>query len=92
MLWTNQVNSLETQIEHLLPILLGRDLSYIHMFLGAYRVFATTQDVLDLLFAKEFWTTEKKTKTKTSCLLALSLPQSWDPEQMMWEPSHSASC
>ncbi|VCX37095.1 unnamed protein product [Gulo gulo] len=70
MLWTNQANSLETQIQHLLPTLLGRDLSYIYMFLGAYKAFATTQDVLDLLFAKEFWTTEKKLKTKTitSCL------------------------
>lgn len=52
MLWTNQANMLETEIKHLVPAFLRRDLKYVYMFLGTHRAFATTQDVLDLLFVR----------------------------------------
>ncbi|VCX37094.1 unnamed protein product [Gulo gulo] len=50
-MWTNQAGLLEKQI-HLVPNFLRRDLSYAYMFLGTYRAIATTQEVLDFLFAR----------------------------------------
>ncbi|XP_023591574.1 iron-sulfur cluster assembly 1 homolog, mitochondrial isoform X1 [Trichechus manatus latirostris] len=38
--------------EHLVPAFLKGDLSYIKIFLGTYRTYATTQQVLDLLFQR----------------------------------------
>ena len=51
MLWPNGANLLKKQI-HLEPAPLGGNLSYVNIFLGSYRDFATTQEVLDLLFAR----------------------------------------
>ncbi|VFV32446.1 gnds_rat ame: full=ral guanine nucleotide, partial [Lynx pardinus] len=41
---------LEQRVEHLVPAFLGRDHTYLCTFLGTYRAFATTQQVLELLF------------------------------------------
>lgn len=51
VLWTNWANLLEKQI-HLMPVLLGGDLSYADIFLGIYQAFATAQEVLDLLLTR----------------------------------------
>ncbi|XP_047573009.1 ral guanine nucleotide dissociation stimulator-like [Lutra lutra] len=51
VLSTNGTNLLKKQI-HLEPALLGGNLSYVNIFVGSYRAFATTQEVLDLLFAR----------------------------------------
>nr|XP_023398550.1 ral guanine nucleotide dissociation stimulator-like [Loxodonta africana] len=45
-----KAGSLEKLGEHLVPAFMEGDLSYINFFLGHYRTFATTQQVLDLLF------------------------------------------
>lgn len=52
MLWTNRADLLKKRVEHLVPAFLGRDFSYISTFLGTYRAFATTQEVLDLLLTR----------------------------------------
>ncbi|XP_042787787.1 ral guanine nucleotide dissociation stimulator-like isoform X2 [Panthera leo] len=43
---------LEQRVEHLVPAFLGRDHTYLCTFLGMYRAFATTQQVLELLFMR----------------------------------------
>lgn len=52
VLWTNRADLLKKRVEHLVPAFLGRDFSYISTFLGTYRAFATTQEVLDLLLTR----------------------------------------
>ncbi|XP_049752490.1 ral guanine nucleotide dissociation stimulator-like [Elephas maximus indicus] len=47
-----KAGSLEKLGEHLVPAFVEGDLSYISFFLGTYRTFATTQQVLDLLFQR----------------------------------------
>ena len=43
---------LEQRVEHLVPAFLGRDPSYLFTFLSTYRAFATTEQVLDILFMR----------------------------------------
>ncbi|XP_043444422.1 ral guanine nucleotide dissociation stimulator-like isoform X2 [Prionailurus bengalensis] len=43
---------LEQQGEHLVPGFMGRDPSYIFTFFSTYRAFATTQQVLEILFMR----------------------------------------
>ncbi|XP_047692497.1 ral guanine nucleotide dissociation stimulator-like [Prionailurus viverrinus] len=43
---------LEQRVEHLVPAVLGRDPSYLFTFLRTYRTFATTQQVLEILFMR----------------------------------------
>ncbi|XP_045834487.1 ral guanine nucleotide dissociation stimulator-like [Meles meles] len=52
VLWGNRINRLKAAINHLVPALIRQDLHYVHIFLNKYRAFATTQEVLDLLFAR----------------------------------------
>lgn len=47
VVWTQRAHLLEQQVEHLVPAFLDRDLGSVSMFLGTYRAFATTQEVLD---------------------------------------------
>uniref|UniRef100_G3TU80 N-terminal Ras-GEF domain-containing protein n=1 Tax=Loxodonta africana TaxID=9785 RepID=G3TU80_LOXAF len=49
---TVKAGSLEKLVEHLVPAFTEGDLSYIDIFLGTYRTFATTQQVLELLFQR----------------------------------------
>nr|XP_023395586.1 ral guanine nucleotide dissociation stimulator-like [Loxodonta africana] len=49
---TIKAGTLKKLVEHLVPAFLRGDLSYIHTFLSNYRAFATTQQVLDLLFLR----------------------------------------
>ncbi|XP_044907394.1 uncharacterized protein LOC123383565 isoform X2 [Felis catus] len=43
---------LEQRVEHLVPAFLGGDPSYLFTFLSTYRAFATTQQVLEILFMR----------------------------------------
>ncbi|XP_058581482.1 ral guanine nucleotide dissociation stimulator-like isoform X3 [Neofelis nebulosa] len=43
---------LEQRVEHLVPAFLGRDPSYLFTFLSTYRAFATTPQVLEILFMR----------------------------------------
>ncbi|XP_042637380.1 ral guanine nucleotide dissociation stimulator [Orycteropus afer afer] len=47
-----KAGTLEKLVEHLVPAFQGSDLSYVTIFLCTYRAFATTQQVLDLLFKR----------------------------------------
>jgi hypothetical protein len=47
---TIKAGTLEVLVDHLVPAFLFGDPSYVNLFLGTYRSFATTQQVLDLLF------------------------------------------
>uniref|UniRef100_G3TRC5 N-terminal Ras-GEF domain-containing protein n=1 Tax=Loxodonta africana TaxID=9785 RepID=G3TRC5_LOXAF len=49
---TVKAGSLEKLVEHLVPAFTEGDFSYIDIFLGTYRTFATTQLVLELLFQR----------------------------------------
>ncbi|XP_044908091.1 ral guanine nucleotide dissociation stimulator-like isoform X2 [Felis catus] len=52
--WTNEGGwmLLEQRVEHLVPAFLGGDPSYLFTFLSTYRAFATTQQVLEILFMR----------------------------------------
>ena len=52
MVWTAQAGKLEKLVEHVVSAFLGSDPTYVPMFLCMYRAFATTQQVLDLLFKR----------------------------------------
>ncbi|XP_047578954.1 ral guanine nucleotide dissociation stimulator-like [Lutra lutra] len=52
VLLANRANKLQATIDHLVPAVIRQDLRYVHIFLDTYRAFATTQEVLDLLFAR----------------------------------------
>ena len=43
---------LEMLVANLVPAFLGGDPAYLPTFLGTYRAFGTTQQVLDLLFTR----------------------------------------
>jgi hypothetical protein len=47
-----KAGTLEELVDHLVPALLFGDPTYIPIFLCTYRRFATTQQVLDLLFTR----------------------------------------
>ena len=49
---TNRADLLKKRVERLVPAFLDGHLSYISTFLGTYRAFATTQEVLDFLFTR----------------------------------------
>ena len=48
-LWSVRRRRLETLVGNLVPAFLGGDPAYLPTFLGTYRAFGTTQQVLDLL-------------------------------------------
>ena len=52
MLMAKQANKLQAAIDHLVPAVIRQDLHCVHTFLDTYRHLATTQEVLDLLFAR----------------------------------------
>ncbi|XP_023410579.1 ral guanine nucleotide dissociation stimulator-like [Loxodonta africana] len=52
VLKTVKAGSLEKLVEHLVPAFLKGDFSYIKIFLGTYRSYATAQQVLDQLFQR----------------------------------------
>ncbi|XP_044106227.1 ral guanine nucleotide dissociation stimulator-like [Neovison vison] len=52
ILWNTRASSLEAGIDYLVTAVIKQDLNYVHMFLEIYRTFATTQEVLALLFAR----------------------------------------
>lgn len=47
-----QARRLDKLVAQLVPAFLGGDTTFIPSFLGSYRTFATTQQVLDLLFTR----------------------------------------
>ena len=51
-LWSVRRRRLETLVDNLVPAFLGGDPAYLPTFLGTYRAFGTTQQVLDLLFTR----------------------------------------
>ena len=52
MLWANRAHRLEAAIDQLVPAVIRQDPYYVYIFLDAYRTFASTQQVLDVLFAR----------------------------------------
>ncbi|XP_044928371.1 ral guanine nucleotide dissociation stimulator-like isoform X1 [Mustela putorius furo] len=52
VLMAKQANKLQAAIDHLVPAVIRQDLHCVHTFLDTYRHLATTQEVLDLLFAR----------------------------------------
>ncbi|XP_044105428.1 ral guanine nucleotide dissociation stimulator-like [Neovison vison] len=52
ILWNTRASSLEAIVDYLVTAVIKQDLNYVHMFLEIYRTFATTQEVLALLFAR----------------------------------------
>lgn len=52
MVQTSPAQQLDKLVKHLVPAILGRDPTFVPIFLGTYRTFATTQQVLDLLFSR----------------------------------------
>ena len=50
--WTIEAGLLKQRVEHLVPAFLGRDRKYVSTFMGTYTAFATTQQVLELLFMR----------------------------------------
>lgn len=52
MVRTTQARQLEKLVDQLVRSCLGRDPAFVPTFLGSYRTFATTQQVLDILFAR----------------------------------------
>ncbi|XP_047572994.1 ral guanine nucleotide dissociation stimulator-like [Lutra lutra] len=52
VLFSNQANTLQTEIERLAPAFLRRDLNSVYRLLSTYLAFVTTQEVLDILFAR----------------------------------------
>lgn len=49
---TTPARQLEKLVDQLVRSCLGRDPAFVPTFLGSYRTFATTQQVLDVLFAR----------------------------------------
>ncbi|XP_058999783.1 ral guanine nucleotide dissociation stimulator-like [Mustela lutreola] len=52
IVWNTRASSLEAGIDYLVTAVIKQDLNYVHTFLEIYRSFATTQEVLGLLFAR----------------------------------------
>ncbi|XP_019493556.1 PREDICTED: ral guanine nucleotide dissociation stimulator-like [Hipposideros armiger] len=52
MMWTARAHRLDRLVEQLVPAFLGGDPTFVPTFLGSYRTFATTQQVLDTLFTR----------------------------------------
>nr|XP_014338137.1 PREDICTED: ral guanine nucleotide dissociation stimulator-like [Bos mutus] len=50
--WSVRRRRLEMLVDNLVPAFLGGDPAYLPTFLGTYRAFGTTQQVLDLLFMR----------------------------------------
>ncbi|XP_070098539.1 ral guanine nucleotide dissociation stimulator-like [Equus caballus] len=50
--WTVQAGRRQKRVEHLVPAFLEGDTAYVHSFLCTYRGFATTRQVLELLFQR----------------------------------------
>ncbi|XP_070098528.1 ral guanine nucleotide dissociation stimulator-like isoform X2 [Equus caballus] len=50
--WTVQAGTRQKRVEHLVPAFLEGDTAYVHSFLCTYRGFATTRQVLELLFQR----------------------------------------
>lgn len=49
---TLQARQLDKLVDQLVHSFLGRDPTFVPTFLGSYRTFATTQQVLDILFTR----------------------------------------
>ncbi|XP_044925609.1 ral guanine nucleotide dissociation stimulator-like isoform X2 [Mustela putorius furo] len=52
IVWNTRASSLEAGIDYLVTAVIKQDLNYVNTFLEIYRTLATTQEVLDLLFAR----------------------------------------
>ncbi|XP_036683980.1 ral guanine nucleotide dissociation stimulator-like [Balaenoptera musculus] len=52
MVWSVQAGRLEKLVGNLVPAFLGRDPSDLPTFLGSYRAFPTTQQMLELPFTR----------------------------------------
>nr|XP_023479037.1 ral guanine nucleotide dissociation stimulator isoform X3 [Equus caballus] len=52
LVWTVQAGRRQKRVEHLVPAFLEGDTAYVHSFLSTYRGFATTRQVLELLFQR----------------------------------------
>ncbi|XP_070102386.1 ral guanine nucleotide dissociation stimulator-like [Equus caballus] len=52
LVWTVQAATRQNRVEHLVPAFLDGDTAYVRSFLCTYRGFATTQQVLELLFQR----------------------------------------
>ena len=50
--WSVRRRRLEMLVDNLVPAFLGGDPAYLPTFLGTYRAFGTTQQMLDLLFMR----------------------------------------
>uniref|UniRef100_G3STJ7 Ral guanine nucleotide dissociation stimulator n=1 Tax=Loxodonta africana TaxID=9785 RepID=G3STJ7_LOXAF len=67
-----KAGTLEKLVEHLVPAFQGSDLSYVTIFLCTYRAFATTQQVLDLLFKRYGRCDALTASSRYGCILPYS--------------------